>query len=299
MDHYIYALGFFDGVHIGHQALLSAVKGLCREEKSGVITFAAHPDTLVTGQTPKLINTPQDRVKLLKHYGMDRVVTLPFDQRMRDTDWRAFLRELEEKQGAAGFVCGEDFRFGKFGAGNARTLGAYCESRGLPWAVVPEQIRSGIRVSSTAIREMLEQGKMEQAVSLLGHPHILTGQVVHGKQLGRTLGIPTANLLLPPELVTPRFGVYAGNALIGDQRFPAVTNIGVRPTVSGKGITVEPWLLDYSGELYDKTITLELTHFLRPERKFDSLEELKAEIERNAEQTRALTAQARNSGTMG
>ena len=299
MDHYIYALGFFDGVHIGHQALLSAVKGLCREEKSGVITFAAHPDTLVTGQTPKLINTPRDRVKLLKHYGMDRVVTLPFDQRMRDTDWRAFLRELEEKQGAAGFVCGEDFRFGKFGAGNARTLGAYCESRGLPWAVVPEQVRSGIRVSSTAIREMLEQGKMEQAVSLLGHPHILTGQVVHGKQLGRTLGIPTANLLLPPELVTPRFGVYAGNALIGDQRFPAVTNIGVRPTVSGKGITVEPWLLDYSGELYDKTITLELTHFLRPERKFDSLEELKAEIERNAEQTRALTAQGRNSGTMG
>ena len=299
MDHYIYALGFFDGVHIGHQALLSAVKGLCREEKCGVITFAAHPDTLVTGQTPKLINTPQDRVKLLKHFGMDRVVTLPFDKKMRDTSWEDFLEGLQSHDGAAGFVCGEDFRFGQFGAGTAQKLKAYCEARGLPCAVVPEQIRSGIRVSSTAIREKLEQGQMEEAMFLLGHPHILTGQVVHGKQLGRTLGIPTANLLLPPELVTPRFGVYAGTAVIGDRRYSAVTNIGVRPTVSGKGITVEPWILDYHGDLYDKTITLELTHFLRPERKFASLEELKAEIERNAEQTRALTAQDRNSGTMG
>ena len=292
MDYYIYALGFFDGVHIGHQALLTAVKSLCGEKiRPGVITFAAHPDTLVFGQTPKLINTPQDRVKLLKHFGMERVVTLPFDRKMMETGWEDFLEGLRSRYGAAGFVCGEDFRFGKFGAGDAEKLGAYCVSRGLPWAVVPEQIKDGIRVSSTVIREKLDNGLLEEAVSLLGHPHLLTGQVVHGKQLGRTLGIPTVeNLLLPPELVTPKFGVYAGTAEVEGRRFPAVTNIGVRPTVHGHGITVEPWILDFSGDLYDQTIALELTHFLRPERKFDSLEALKAEIQRNAEQTRALTA---------
>ena len=288
MDRYIYALGFFDGVHIGHQALLDAVKGLCREEKPGVITFAAHPDTLVTGVTPKLINTPQDRVKLLKRFGMEKVVTLPFDKKMRDTPWEDFLEELQKSCGAAGFVCGEDFRFGQKGLGTAETLKEYCRARSLPCAVVPDQVRHGIRVSSTAIREQLEQGKMEEAVFFLGHPHILTGQVVHGKQLGRTLGIPTANLLLPPELITPKFGVYAGTAEAEGKRYPAVTNIGVRPTVHGHGIIVEPWILDFSGDLYDRTITLELTHFLRPERKFDSLEELKAEIERNAQQTREL-----------
>lgn len=129
---------------------------------------------------------------------------------------------------------------------------------------------------------------MAQAVRFLGHPYLLTGQVVHGKQLGRTLGIPTANLLLPPELVTPRFGVYAGIAQVEGICYPAVTNIGVRPTVSGQGVTVEAWILDYSGNLYDRTISLELTDFLRPERRFSSLEALKAEIEKNAVEARAL-----------
>ena len=290
MKSYIYALGFFDGVHLGHQALLKAVQDLSTgDTRPGVITFAAHPDTLVTGQTPKLINTPQDRVKLLKAYGMERVVTLPFDRKMCATSWQDFLEELRRDYGAAGFVCGEDFRFGYKGQGTAASLLEYCKDRGLPCAAVPEQIQEGIRVSSTAIRQEIEQGHMEKAVSLLGHPYLLTGQVVHGKQLGRTLGIPTANLLLPPELVTPRFGVYAGLAEVEGNFYSAVTNIGVRPTVHGAGITVEPWILDYTGDLYDRTISLWLTHFLRPERKFDSLEELKAEIERNADQTRALT----------
>ena len=288
MDRYIYALGFFDGVHLGHQALLKAVKDLSGSAGKGVITFAAHPDTLVFGQTPKLINTPQDRVRLLKSFGMERVVTLPFDRKMCTTSWLAFLEELRRNYGAAGFVCGEDFRFGSGGEGTAELLRDYCGREGLPCAVVPEQIVEGTRVSSTVIREQLIRGEMARAVHFLGHPYLLTGQVVHGKQLGRTLGIPTANLLLPPELATPRFGVYGGLALVEGDWYPAVTNIGVRPTVSGTGITVEPWILDYSGDLYDRTICLELTDFVRPERKFGSLEELKDEIHRNAETTREL-----------
>ena len=288
MDRYIYALGFFDGVHLGHQALLQAVKELAAPGARGVITFAAHPDTLVFGKTPKLINTPQDRVKLLKGFGMDRVVTLPFDRKMLDTPWEVFLTGMRTRYGAAGFVCGADFCFGQGGEGNAQKLRAYCEKEGLPWAVVPDQMIGAVRVSSTVIRQQLEEGKMAQAVRFLGHPHLLTGQVVHGKQLGRQLGIPTANLLLPPELAVPRFGVYAGIAHVEGSHYPAVTNVGVRPTVSGHGVTVETWILDYDGDLYDRTICLELTDFLRPERKFDSLEELKAEVNRNAVQARVL-----------
>lgn len=287
MDRYIYALGFFDGVHLGHQALLREVKALSGEFGRGVITFAAHPDTLVCGKTPKLINSPQDRARLLRHFGMERVVTLPFDRKMLDTPWQEFLEELRLRYGAAGFVCGADFRFGKGGEGSAQTLSEYCRRENLPWAVVPDQLVDGVRVSSTEIRRMLEAGEMEKAVRFLGHAHLLTGQVVHGKQLGRQLGIPTANILLPPELATPRFGVYAGLAYVEGKRFPAVTNIGTRPTVDGQGVTVEPWILDYSGDLYDRTIGLELLRFLRPERKFPSLEALKAEIRKNAGETRA------------
>lgn len=288
MTTYIYALGFFDGVHLGHQALLRAVKTLAPPGQRGVVTFSGHPDTLVLGTTPELINTPGDRERLLRAFGMDRVVTLPFDGRMQATSWENFLKDLIENHAAGGFVCGEDFRFGAFGAGTASALQAYCQARRLPCAVVPEQDMEGLRVSSTYIRRLLADGDMARAVRFLGHPHVLTGTVVFGRHLGRTLGIPTANLRLPEGVVTPRFGVYACRALAEGKRYPAVTNIGTRPTVGGHHVTVEPWLLDYEGDLYGKEITLEFLEFLRPERKFDSLEALKAAILENAAQTREI-----------
>ena len=152
--------------------------------------------------------------------------------------------------------------------------------------MVPDQIVEGIRVSSTYIRQQLEEGDMATAVKYLGHPHVLSGTVVHGQALGRKLGFPTANLLLPEGLAIPKFGVYACSCLVGGRRYPAVTNLGTRPTVQGSGITVEAWILDYSGNLYDREITLEFHYFLRPEKKFPSLEALRQEIFRNAEETR-------------
>ena len=285
----IYALGFFDGVHIGHGALLDICREVAREggQSSGVVTFSAHPDTLVLGQTPRLINTPEDRERLLrKSYGVDTIVTLPFDRKMRDMPWKSFLELLRRDYDAAGFVCGADFRFGSRGAGNAGMLAIYCRTESLPWAVVPEQTLDGIRISSTHIRGLIENGEMSTAVKFLGHPHILTGQVVHGRHLGSTLGIPTANLRLPPELAVPKFGVYMCLCAIDGKTYPAVTNVGTRPTVNGQDVTVEPWILDYDGDLYGREITLEFYRFLRPERKFESLQALKTEILRNADQTR-------------
>lgn len=287
----IYALGFFDGVHRGHQRLLEACRKLAREQdcQAGAVTFGTHPDCLVLGKAPGLINTPQDREKLLREQ-VGKVITLPFDEKMRTTPWREFLENLCREFGAVGFVCGDDFRFGAFGSGKPEDLAAFCIEKGLPWAVVPEESMDGRRISSSYIRSQLEAGDMATTVRFLGHPHILTGTVIPGKQLGRRLGIPTANLRLPEGLTVPRFGVYACAVELDGKKYPAVTNIGTRPTVEGSGITVEPWILDYSGNLYGREITLEFHLFLRPERKFDSLADLQAEIQKNADETRSFFA---------
>ena len=286
----IYALGFFDGVHLGHQALLTAC---CQQAQrtgsiAGAVTFAAHPETLVQGKAPTLINSIEDRCRLLSGHGMLRIVTLPFDEALRSMPWRDFLEMLRQEHGAAGFVCGDDFRFGYRGEGNAQSLAHYCRDNDLPWTVVPAQSREGIRISSTHIRQLLLEGRMEEAVRFLGHPHVLGGTVVHGRGLGHTIGIPTANLTLPEGVLCPKYGVYACTAVTEGRRYLAVTNIGTRPTVDGHHVTVEPWLLDFDGDLYGKSLLLEFYDFLRPEQKFDSLEDLQAEIRKNADQTRTL-----------
>ena len=283
----IYALGFFDGVHLGHQELLKACLQLATTGgyQAGVVTFTSHPDTLVSGNTPKLINTVGDRVGLLRAYGIDTVMELPFDRELMTTHWSVFLTQLTDS-GAAGFVCGSDFRFGAGGNGTAKKLSAFCQERQLPCAIVPQLLLGDVRVSSTHIRQLLEKGEMEEAVRFLGHPHILTGKVVAGRKLGRTIGIPTANLELPEGLAVPKKGVYACKTVIDGKEYMAVTNVGSRPTVDGQSITVEPWILDFEGDLYGREITVEFCAFLRPEEKFANLTALQAQICRDAEKTR-------------
>ena len=285
----IYALGFFDGVHLGHQALMLACRHLAQRKgcNTGVVTFTTHPDGLVSGSVPGLINTRQDRGRLLCGYGMEKLIELPFDEELMTTHWSVFLEQLVEK-GAAGFVCGSDFRFGAGGSGTAKKLEGFCAARNLPYAIVPQQLLDGVRVSSTYIRQLLVEGKLKDANRFLGHPYTLSGQVVAGKRLGRTIGVPTANLVFPEELVVPKLGVYATAAVVDGKLYRAVTNIGTRPTVNGEGVTVEAHLLDFEGDLYGKYLELNFLEFLRPEQKFDSLEDLQAEIEKNALQSRKI-----------
>lgn len=280
----IFALGFFDGVHRGHRALLDVCCAMARELglEAAALTFDAHPEALTAGKAPTLINTNLDRVRLLQKAGIDAVHTIRFDKETMSMPWQEFFRLLVEDLGAAGIVCGDDFRFGYKGEGNAAKLQSACKEAGIPCRIVPEQTLDGIRVSSTHIRQLIERGEMETAVEFMGHPHILTGEVVSGRRLGRTIGIPTANLLLPQGLLMPKFGVYACMAEVNGVRHPAVTNIGTRPTVGGHRVTVEPWILDFDGDLYGKMITLEFYKFLRPEEKFSSLEALRAAIEIDA-----------------
>ncbi len=284
----VYALGFFDGVHLGHQALIAQCVQLAKELDAvpGAVTFDIHPQSLVSGQIPPMLNTVSERMRLLRFYGIRQVHTLQFDRETMQMPWRDFFRYLVEELDAGALVCGDDFRFGSKGEGNAQLLAAACEQAGIACAVVPEQTVDSIRVSSTHIRSLIEQGQMEQAVKFLGHPHVLSGPVVSGRKLGRTIGVPTANLELPEGLVVPRLGVYACKTVVDGREFPAVTNVGMRPTVNGHHITVEPWILDFDGDLYGRTIPLYFYKYLRPEVKFASLEELQAQILKDAEKTR-------------
>lgn len=285
----IFALGFFDGVHLGHQALLMECCRMAREQnaKACAITFRQHPQSLFVEQPPKLINGQEDRIWLMRRYGIGSVFTYPVTKEVMSMPWQDFLNELLECD-AIGFVCGCDFRFGNRGEGSVEKLKAYCRERNLLCSIVEDQTLDGVRVSSTYIRGLLEAGNMEQAVRFLGHPHILSGKVVHGKALGRTLGTPTANIIAPEGLVLPRFGVYATCAVVDGRSYPAVTNIGVRPTVEGEGVSVEAYLLDFTGDLYGKEISLLFYRFLRPEQKFGSLEALKEQVLLDAQQVREL-----------
>ena len=283
----IFALGFFDGVHLGHQALLRECVRLARsmDVETAAITFERHPQSLFHTDIPPLLTTIRDRFRLLLRYGIDHVYPLPVTAEVMGKPWRAFLLELME-YGAAGFVCGHDFRFGSRGEGNAELLRQFCRERKLPCVIVPEQSLDGVRISSSYIRKQIAEGDMATAVRYLGHGHMLTGTVVTGRKLGHKLGFPTANIELPEGVIVPRHGVYACRAYVGENSYMAVCNVGSRPTVQGHQVRTETWLLDFSGDLYGQSVTLEFFWFLRPEQRFQSLDALKEAVLQDAENTR-------------
>ena len=286
-------MGFFDGVHLGHGALLRRVAEVAGAEEAVpcAFTFDQSPAAVLTGRTVPLLTPAEDRRWLMETlYGIREMIVAPFSH-MRDMDWRDFVTDyLQKELGVVHAVAGHDFRFGRGGEGSPRRLAELCGKLGIGCDIIPKVELDGITVSSTYIRTLIGSGELEKAARFLGHPHVLSGTVVHGNELGRTLGTPTANLLIPPGIAAPAFGVYASRVTLPDGEVrPAVTNVGVRPTVNRgtAGVTVEPWILDYRGDLYGKTIRLELHKHLRPERRFSSTDELRAAILQNAEETRA------------
>lgn len=288
----VIALGFFDGVHLGHGALLRAVKETA--DRLGAVpcafTFDKSPTAVITGQTVPLLNTVEDRIRLMRECcGIQEVVVAHFDA-MQRMDWEDFIAQyLAEELGVVHVVAGHDFHFGYMGRGNPRRLKEKCAQLGLGCDIIDKVERDGITISSTYIRGLVAQGEMERAAQFLGHPHSLTRQVTHGKGIGHSaLGFPTVNLRLPEGVIVPAFGVYAARVYFNDQYHSAVTNVGVRPTVRDNDgrVTVEGFILDFDGDLYGRQIRMEFYKRLRGERKFPSMEALAEEIRHNVRQTR-------------
>lgn len=290
----VMALGFFDGIHVGHAALMERCKVLAEalEAEPAVLTFDMHPDTFVRGERVELINSASDRRYILSRwFGIESVHFIHFNEQTMRMHWRDFIEGVIEKYKAVHFVVGHDFCFGYKGQGTAAVLAEYCREKGLGCDIIRPVMRDGLVVSSTLIRSMLLEGRMEKANEYLGHPHVLTDTVRTGYRIGRSaLDAPTINMSFQDGVLVPRRGVYATRVRLPEGEFDAITNVGCRPTFGGDKLTVETNILDYSADLYGCTATVMFVGFIRPERKFGSAAELMEQIKRDIVKARELLA---------
>lgn len=281
------ALGFFDGLHLGHQALLrrTAERAAQGGLSPALLTFDRSPREFVTGTPVPLLTTVRERSRVAQTLfpGME-VITASFDWTMMTMPWEEFVVMLSETYRARWLVAGHDFRFGHRNSGDAALLREKAVQLGLGCDVIPAVRLEGVTVSSTHIRTLLERGDAEAAARFLGRPFAISGLVRRGKRLGSSrLGAPTVNLVPDPRQLVPAFGVYAARVTVDGAVRPAVTNVGVRPTVdTDGGVTVESHLLESTGELYGADCRVEFLKMLRPERRFESLEALREQIARDA-----------------
>lgn len=272
------ALGAFDGLHRGHRAVLSAA--LSAGLPAGAVYFTRSP----SGEAALL--TDEDREDMLCGMGFSRRYGLRFEE-VRGLSAEEFAEGfLFGKWNAGALFCGEDFRFGAGAKGDAALLEKLCRAQGAALTVLPTVREGGEKIGSSRIRRAVEAGDIPLANRLLGRPFGFAGEVLHGNHLGTGMGTPTVNQAYPEGLTQPRFGVYAAWCRAEGQDLFGVCNIGVKPTVGSSRVLAETWLPDFSGDLYGKRVRLFLLDFIRPERKFGSLEELRAEILKNAETAR-------------
>ena len=287
----VIALGFFDGVHIGHSALMERVLKIAKAKNllPSVITFDAHPMSMVTGHSVPLINSCEDRAGLMHRiFGIENVIILHFDTALMHMPWTEFVERLSGEFNAAHLIAGHDFRFGYKGEGSSERLQTKSRELGLECDIIPAVKYKGIISSSTYIRKLIADGDIQQANEFLGHPHVLTDIVHYGYRLGRTLGTPTINMCFSQGVLIPAYGVYATRVYLEDGSMHlGVTNIGIRPTVNNNDtVTAETYILDYCGNLYGKRVRVEFYTRIRPEIKFNGIEQLKQQIFKDAQDAR-------------
>ncbi len=287
------AVGSFDGVHLGHRAVLEKMMAAAQQAgaRTAVLTFFPHPQRVIQKMTePYYLSTLDQRVDLLASLGLDLIITHPFNDEVRQTRAATFVDELcrylDMRQ-----LWGGNFALGYKREGDIPTLRKLGEERGYTVQQVEAMVLwQEERVSSSRIRRSLLEGDMAEVNGCLGRPYCVSGEVVHGQQMGRTIGFPTANVDFWPEQLLPANGVYAAYAWLGDERHLAATNVGVRPTVNGHAVTVEAHLLDFDADIYGRTLRLEFIDRIRPEMKFAGLDALKAQIAADVAQVRQLMA---------
>ncbi|MDR1693257.1 MAG: riboflavin biosynthesis protein RibF [Oscillospiraceae bacterium] len=279
----VLAMGFFDGVHIGHGRLFRRAAARAKQLncRACALTYDSHPQTFLTGRPVPLLCSTDERAALIRSlYKLQEVIIDPFDAETASIPWREYLEEMVIRRlKAVHVVVGHDFTFGRGGDGTPELLAEACRQKGLGCDILPPKRVGGTRVSSTYIRGLVAEGDMESAARFLGHRYRLSGLVERGRGLGRSLGFPTANLPLPQERQFPAWGVYATLVGWNGRVYPAATNVGIRPTVGTfSAPTVESTLLDFDRELYGERIDVDFLSFLRPERRFETPEALTAQV---------------------
>lgn len=280
------ALGNFDGMHVGHMAVLEAAKSFESEGLLPVaVLFDEHSLKAITGKAPAMLMTVTERNRIINENGL-RIETLVFNE-IRDLSPSDFVEKiLVGRLGAAAVCCGYNYRFGKGASGTAQTMNEICGRLGLKCRVSSEVDVDRCAVSSTKIRGFIENGEIEKANKMLGRPFGFPSRVIDGDKRGRVLGFPTINQIIPEELAMPRFGVYQSVVTVNGEKFKGVTNVGRRPTVGTEKILSETHILDFDRDIYGENVDVRLIKFIRPEKKFSSFDELARQIKSDAKEVR-------------
>ncbi|MCD8301252.1 MAG: bifunctional riboflavin kinase/FAD synthetase [Clostridiales bacterium] len=282
------ALGKFDGLHQGHRYLLDQVKKARGLGMAAVaFTFDISPRTL-SEDNVKVLLTNREKEQAFDDFGLDYVVECPFTEKLRMMEPCDFLKMLMAQINVKQIVAGRDFRFGRDRKGGYEDLVRHTHELGYKTVIVDKVRDGGTYISSSRIRGLIADGDMEEASRLLGYPYFFTANVTHGTRLGSSMGIPTVNQIPSPDKLLPPNGVYASRVILDGKTYPAVTDVGTKPTVAGsRPVAVETHILDYTGDLYDKELRVSFLKYLRPEKKFSSIDDLWVEISSDIKQAHA------------
>jgi riboflavin kinase / FMN adenylyltransferase len=291
----VVTIGTFDGVHIGHRKIIDRVvrDAATNDFESVILTFFPHPRIVLHGGDGiKLLNTLDEKKALLEQTGLQNLIVHPFDEAFANLTARDFVASVLVKQlNVAKIIIGHDHRFGKNRDAGIDDLVAFGHEFGFEVAQIPAQEIDAVSVSSTKVRKALSEGKMALANDYLGYDYFLTGTVIKGKQLGRTIGFPTANIAIAESYkLVPKNGIYIARSIIGGQTVNGMLSIGTNPTVGGHDLSIEIYYLDFNDDLYGKTLSVSILDFIRDEQKFDSIDALKAAISNDESVARAYFA---------
>ena len=281
----VLAIGFFDGLHLGHAAIVDELRRLRKPGyRTGLLTFSNHPATHLRTVPPPLICTVEERLDLLANAGVEECFFVPFDERIASLSPADFIEGvLIGALSVQGVVVGENFRFGKARAGDVGFARTELEKRNVPFRAVANRMANGVRISSTRIRELIAQGEVAEADALLGHAFTLRGRVMLGAGRGRSLGFPTANLTVRPGKILPADGVYSAVARHDGRDYAALVSIGTNPTFDGTTHSLEAWLRDFQRSIYGEELALRELRFVRPQQRFASADDLRTQMERDVE----------------
>ena len=282
----VVCLGKFDGIHKGHRLLIETIKSYKSQGLETVVfNFALHPYTLFSKGDAKLIDTMEEKVEKLESLGVDTLVSFPFTQETANIEAVDFIKEiLVKKIDSKVIVVGKDCHFGRKRQGDVQLLREYAEKYNYKVVALEKLLVDDQVVSSTRVRKKIQKGYMETVTKLLGVPYAVKGEVLHGKQLGRTIGMPTINQAVSENKILPPKGVYVSRVYLENGIYGGITNLGTKPTVSGENqIGVETHIFDFDGDLYGKIVKTELLYYVRGEQKFNTLEELKTQMHKDME----------------